>query len=245
MLPLRDANPTRRTPVLTLGLVAVNVAVYAYQFSRPDNGNPSDSQQAIACKFGVVPEALLHSGRAVDSCVDLNDHMSPILSLLSSQFLHASWLHLGGNMLFLWIFGNNIEDRLGRVRFLPFYLIGGVAAGLTQSAITPHSTAPLIGASGAIAAVLGGYLILYPKARIWTLIGWIPLRLPAFLVIGAWIVLQVFYLAGQSAGGDNVAYMAHVGGFVAGMALIKLFSIGRAEPPPPPMFPNQAVTNLA
>jgi membrane associated rhomboid family serine protease len=235
VLPIRDSNPTRRTPVLTLGLIAVNTAVFLYQLSRPDNGsNLVDSQQAVICKFGVVPEALLHNANVGDACVRLNEDQSPLLSLLTSQFLHASWMHLAGNMLFLWIFGNNIEDRLGRIRFLPFYLVGGVLAGLAQSAITPHSAEPLIGASGAIAAVLGGYLLLWPKAKILTLFGWIPIPLPAFVVIGGWIVLQVVYLGGQSSAGDSVAYWAHIGGFVAGLALIKVFLVGREEPPPPP-----------
>lgn len=235
MLPIRDSNPTRCKPVLTLGLIAMNIAVFLYQLSRPEDGsNLVDSQQAVICKFGVVPEALLYNDNVRNACVQLNEQLSPMLSLFTSQFLHGSWMHLGGNMLFLWVFGNNIEDRLGRIRFLPFYLTGGALAALAQSAVTPHEVAPLVGASGAIAAVLGAYLLLWPKARILTLFGWIPLPLPAFVVIGGWIVLQFVYLGGQSSSGDSVAYWAHIGGFVAGLALIKVFLVGRQEPPPPP-----------
>lgn len=235
MLPLKDDNPTRRFPILTLGLIVVNALVFLYQRTRPDDGsNLVDSAQAIVCRFGVVPDALLNSAQsaATNACVFVNNAESPILSLFTSQFLHGSWLHLGGNMLFLWVFGNNIEDRLGRLRFLPFYLICGALAGLTQAAFDVGSTVPLIGASGAIAGVLGAYILLYPKARVWTLILWIPLKVPAWFVLGLWMAFQFAYAAQASAVGGEVAYLAHLGGFFAGLLLIRPALLGRPNAPP-------------
>jgi membrane associated rhomboid family serine protease len=161
-------------------------------------------------------------------------HKSPALSVLYAMFLHAGWLHLLGNMLFLWIFGNNIEDRFGRLRFLIFYLFCGYIAAYGFAFANPDSTTPLLGASGAIAGVLGAYLVLYPRARIWGLVPFlffIPLRLPAWLVLGGWFVLQWLYASGHTGSGvGDVAYLAHVVGFIAG-ALIGLFvRAGTADP---------------
>ena len=232
MLPLRDENPTRRFPVLTVGLIALNVAAFLYQLSRPNDGNDSDSQDAIVCKWGAIPGVIFHNAGSIRptgdvTCEFLNNQEPAFTSLLTSQFLHGGWAHLLGNMLFLWIFGNNVEDRLGRIRFLPFYLVGGVGAALAQGFTDTNSLSPLIGASGAISAVLGAYLILFPTAKVLILLGWIPLRVPAWAVIGGFIALQFLYLAGQSADGDSVAYWAHVGGFVAGALFIKVFLFGR------------------
>jgi membrane associated rhomboid family serine protease len=150
-------------------------------------------------------------------------HKVPVLSVLYSMFLHGGWLHLLGNMLFLWVFGNNVEDRLGRIRYLLFYLVCGYAAAYAFALVNPDSTQPLIGASGAIAGVLGAYLVLYPRARVWSLVPFllfIPLRLPAWLVLGLWFLLQWAYSAGfaVSQAGD-VAYLAHVAGFLLGALL--------------------------
>jgi membrane associated rhomboid family serine protease len=239
MLPLRDENPTRRFPVLTVGLIALNVAAFLYQLSRPNDGNENDSQDAVVCKWGAIPGVIFHNAGSVRppgdaTCEFLNNQEPAFSSLVTSQFLHGGWAHLLGNMLFLWVFGNNVEDRLGRLRFLPFYLFGGVAAALAQGLTDTNSLSPLIGASGAISAVLGAYLILYPRAKVLTLLGWIPLRIPAWAVIGGFIALQFFYLAGQTSNGDSVAYWAHVGGFVAGALFIKVFLFGRREHAPHP-----------
>jgi membrane associated rhomboid family serine protease len=239
VLPLKDDIPTRRFPVLTVGLIALNTAVWIFQLSKPDDGAVDGSSQAFVCEWGAIPGHVFGSvvpepigaSTAVE-CVDLNTN--PVLSLFTSQFLHGSWLHLLGNMLFLWVFGNNVEDRLGRVRFLPFYLVCGAVAALTQSVIDRSSDVPLIGASGAIAGVLGAYLLLYPRAQVWTLIVVVPVRIPAWMVLALWFAFQFVYAAGQAEGGDGVAYFAHVGGFVAGMLLIRPFCVGRRAPPPPP-----------
>jgi membrane associated rhomboid family serine protease len=166
------------------------------------------------------------------TCEFLNNQEPIFSGLFTSQFLHAGWAHLLGNMLFLWVFGNNIEDRLGRIRFLPFYLLGGAAAAIVQGVTDTNSLTPLVGASGAISAVLGAYLVLYPRAKVLTLLGWIPLRIPAWVVIGGFIVLQFVYLGGQGASGDGVAYWAHVGGFFAGALLIIPFLVGRVDRTP-------------
>jgi membrane associated rhomboid family serine protease len=163
VIPLRDANPTRRTPVVTIGLVAACLIAFAWELGLQVNGG-DDALDAFITAWGVVP-ADLTAAWASGGFLSIET-----LTLITSQFLHGGWLHLAGNLLFLWIFANNIEDDLGRLVFLLFYLGGGAAAGLTQVAIEPASPVPMIGASGAIAAVLGGYLVLYPRARITTLV---------------------------------------------------------------------------
>jgi membrane associated rhomboid family serine protease len=235
MIPIRDVNPTRRTPVLTIGLIVVCTLVFLFQSAKPDDGT-LESEQAFVCEYGLVADNLFADGdRPADTCQELNAERSSYLTLFTSQFLHGDWLHLIFNMLFLWVFGNNIEDRLGRIRFLPFFLLCGALAGIAQSAIDPDSPVPLIGASGAISGVLGAYLVLYPRVGVWTVVlplFFLPFRLPAWVWLAIYLVLQVIYL-GDSAGGGDVAYLAHIGGFAAGAALIKPFLIGRAEPPPP------------
>ena len=151
--------------------------------------------------------------------------------------MHGSWLHLAGNMLFLWIFGNNVEDRLGRRRFVPFYLLCGLAAAIGQIAVEPGSTAMLIGAAGAISGVLGAYLLMFPRARVLALVGIIPLRLPAWVVLGAYIAFQFLFVSQASGtdGGGGVAYWAHIVGFVAGLLLAAPFQAGRRRPPSPPV----------
>ena len=156
---------------------------------------------------------------------------------MTSQFLHGDVLHLVFNMLFLWVFGNNIEDRMGRLRFLPFFLICGIAAALAQALADPDSAIPLIGASGAISGVLGAYLVLYPRVGIWTVVVpfvFLPFRLPAWIWLAVYFGLQFVYLGGSAtSGGGGVAYMAHIGGFVAGALLVKPFLWGGPSPRPP------------
>ena len=225
MIPLRDANPTRRTPVITLAIIAACAAVYGYQLLLMVNGG-EPALSAFITRWGVVPAELVETFRsgAVAS--------AETVTLVTSQFLHGSLVHIAGNMLFLWIFGNNIEDRFGRLRFLAFYLVGGIVAGLTQVAIDPTSTIPTIGASGAIAAVLGAYLVLFPRARVTTAIFLIffyqLIDIPAVFVLGFWFVLQLIdgltsLGAVQSSGG--VAFFAHIGGFVVGAVAARLMML--------------------
>jgi membrane associated rhomboid family serine protease len=229
VIPLRDANPTHRTPVVTLGLIVACFVAFAYELGLLATSEAS--LNAFVLEWGVVPADL----GAAWASGDLVSQET--LTLLTSQFLHGGWLHLLGNMLYLWIFGNNIEDRLGRLRFLVFYLGGGVAAGLAQSLIDPSSTVPMVGASGAIAATLGAYLVLYPRARITTLVflGFFYqlINVPAIVVLGFWFVLQLLdglASLGVGSAGGGVAFFAHIGGFVAGAVAVRLFALGRPGP---------------
>ena len=228
MIPLRDANPTRRAPIITLLLIAACFVVFAYELGVLANSG-DEGLNRFFLDYGVVP-------RQVSAAVDHRDLASPaILAIFTSMFLHGGWVHILGNMLYLWIFGNNVEDRLGRIGFLLFYVVGGVAAALTQIAIDPQSTAPLVGASGAIAAALGAYLVLYPGARILSLVflGFFYqlIEVPALVVLGFWFILQLIDGLG-SLGGSNaqggVAFFAHIGGFALGV-LVGLLIRGRGS----------------
>jgi membrane associated rhomboid family serine protease len=236
VIPLRDANPTRRTPVVTLALIATCFVVFAYQLGRLGSGG-IEALDGFVTEWGIVPVELTAawaSGTAFPA---------EALTLITSQFLHGGWLHLLGNMLFLWIFGNNIEDRLGRIRFLGFYLVGGIVAGLTQVAIDPDSAIPTIGASGAIAATLGAYLVLFPRARITSLVflGFFYqlIDVPAVIVLVFWFLLQLIdgiASLGVTDSTGGVAFFAHIGGFVFG-ALVGLVirAVGRRAGPVAPM----------
>jgi membrane associated rhomboid family serine protease len=220
VIPLRDANPTLRTPIVTLAIIAACVIVFVIQL-----GQLGDAGQAGLARFitawGVVPAELLAAVRAGEFI------SREAATLITSQFLHGSLIHIGGNMLFLWIFGNNIEDRFGRLRFLVFYLVGGIVAALTQVAIDPASTVPMIGASGAIAATLGAYLVLFPRARVTTAIFLVffyqLIDVPAIFVLAIWFILQLIDGLGSlgvaSASSGGVAFFAHIGGFVFGLAV--------------------------
>lgn len=214
MIPLRDANPSRRTPVVTITLIGINVLVYLYQWTLAGN----EQLLPFFDTWAIIPAQLT------------TNFLPESFTLLSAMFLHGSWLHLGGNMLYLWIFGDNIEDRLGPARYVIFYLLGGLAATAAQVLIDPDSPIPNVGASGAIAGVLGGYLVLYPRARVTTLVFRFITQVPAYIVLGFWFVLQLFEgvgsLAAVSTQSGGVAFFAHVGGFVAGALLIKPFLIG-------------------
>jgi len=219
-IPLRDDNPTSRFPLVTVALIAVNTAVFLFQAATPHG------LELAALRFGAVPYAITHSaGPAAPAGVP------PLLTLLTSMFLHGSLFHLLGNMLYLWIFGNNIEDRLGPVRFALFYAACGVAAALTHVAFEPGSRIPMIGASGAIAGVLGAYAVLFPRARVKTVVFLIfyidVVAVPAGLVLGLWFVLQILNVGM----GGGVAWFAHIGGFLAGILLIWLALGGRAVRP--------------
>jgi membrane associated rhomboid family serine protease len=234
MIPLRDANPVRRTPIVTLAIIAACVVVFVYQLGQMAQGGEAALERFVT-QWGVVPAELVAALRA--GAVPSQE----VATLITSQFLHGGIVHIGGNMLFLWIFGNNVEDAFGRLRFLAFYLIGGVIAALAQVAIDPESTVPTIGASGAIAAVLGAYLILFPGARVTTAIFLVffyqLIEVPAVVVLIFWFVIQLFSGLGSlgvsdAAGGGGVAFFAHIGGFVFGAAvgLIVRLSGGARRP---------------
>jgi membrane associated rhomboid family serine protease len=203
MIPLRDVIPSRSTPYITVTLIALNAALWLYELTIPNDVLPVFLQL-----YGVVPA----------------DFSTP--TLVSSMFLHGSWSHFIGNMWYLWIFGDNVEDRVGHGRFIAFYLLCGVVAALGHVAMDPASTLPTIGASGAIAGVMGGYFVLYPQSRVLTLIPLVfyveIIELPAVLLLGFWFVMQLFnagviaVTSNSSSGG--IAFVAHVAGFVAGLA---------------------------
>ena len=217
MFPIRDHNPSLRTPFVTYGLIALNMLIffsYFGQLSDPLLGG------TIFVSYGAIP-AEISAGQ-------------DLFTLVTAMFLHGGLMHLGGNMLFLYVFGDNLEDILGHLPFLGFYLVGGLAASFAHVFADPASPIPMVGASGAIAAVLGGYLLLYPKARVDVLfiivifIRIIPI--PAYIVLGVWFGLQILNGATTSPGGGGVAYWAHAGGFVAGLALMVPFWLAKGGP---------------
>ena len=228
MLPLKDNIPSRRFPVLTVSIIAICVAVY-FLFEQSFWSLSSIGEERVT-ELGATPCDLTSLGEGRGNCPAGDEPWW--LTVLTSMFLHGSLLHLAGNMLFLWIFGNNIEDSMGRGRFVAFYLLGGVAALAGQVAIDPDATAPTVGASGAIAAVLGGYAVLYPRARvvsvIFIIIFFTIVELPALLVLGLWILMQILFGLGdlgEPVGGESgVAYFAHIGGFLFGALTIKLWA---------------------
>jgi membrane associated rhomboid family serine protease len=260
VLPVHDVNPVRRTPWVTYGLVAANVIVLlltpASDTSVTGTSTQAQlcSQQAFYDRYAAIPRELTtdhqlpqvatgQPGPSPNTCVAGRPayHKAPPLSVLFSMFLHAGWLHLLGNMLFLVIFGNNIEDRFRKVPYLLFYLFCGYVAAYGFAFANRSSVEPLIGASGAIAGVLGAYLVIYPRARVWSLVPFlffIPVRIPAWLVLGSWFVLQWAYSAGYAASGaGSVAYLAHVFGFAAG-AIIGLLVRAASPPPEYPVHPR-------
>jgi membrane associated rhomboid family serine protease len=226
MFPLHDDNPTEIFPVITMLIIAACVGAWWYLQGA---GFAEGTLVGSICELGAIPAEV--TGRITEGAANAGPCRLGGLTweaLLTSMFLHASWMHLIGNMWFLWIFGNNIEDSMGHLRFLAFYLICGLAAAGAHIALDPASTIPMVGASGAISAIMGAYLVLYPKARVDTLfiivvfIRVIPL--PAWVMLGYWMLLQVSgVLVASGVGGGGVAYAAHAGGFVAGVVLIFLF----------------------
>ena len=229
MIPLKDDVPSRSKPLVTWILIALNVAVYVYQLSlglSVDTGGRA-AAEAFVFEFGATP------CRLTGTC-DRGDFPSPYVTIFTSMFLHGSPLHVAGNMLYLWIFGDNIEDALGHGRFLAFYLLSGMGAAVAQTVTSPTSVIPMIGASGAVSGVLGAYLLLFPYATILTLVifGFFvrTVHIPAVIVLGFWIVLQLingWLTVSASAMGrgeiGGVAWFAHIGGFLAGMVLLLLF----------------------
>ena len=216
MIPLHDDNPTQTAPVLTVTLIVICIAVYLWQWSL----GPVQAQAVYA--LGVRPASICDHARLPSEL----EWVAPVLTPVTSMFLHGGFMHLAGNMLYLWIFGNYIEDAMGRGRFLVFYLLCGIAAVLAQALPDTHSSVPMIGASGAISGVLGAYLLLYPRARVLVVVplGFFlhTMRLSAGIVLVIWFAMQIFSsLAAGS--GPGVAWFAHIGGFVAGLVLVPLF----------------------
>jgi membrane associated rhomboid family serine protease len=230
VFPYRDENQTVRTPVVTFLLIALNGL--AWLLVQGAGMDPAIS--ASVCNLGLIPGELLGTAQPGQG-FDMGNGMACLVDagsapehIFTSMFLHGGWLHLLGNMWFLWLFGNNVEDSMGHFRYLVFYLASGVAAAMAQVLSAPDSIVPMVGASGAISGVMGGYIVLYPRVRVFTLVplGFIitSMALPAWVMLGYWMALQIFGGLAARAGEGGVAFWAHAGGFVAGVVLIKLFA---------------------
>ena len=226
MIPLRDYNPSRTVPFVTRAIIVVNVLVFFYELTL------GDATTDFLNDWGVVP------GRLFVSLSGDTSLPRELATVLTSMFLHGGWLHLIGNMWYLWIFGDNVEDRLGRIRYLFFYLAAGVTAGVIHSVANSSSRVPTVGASGAIAAVLGAYAVEFPRARVITLIPFFPfvqvVALPAMIVLGLWFVFQFFSGAlslawAGAGGGGGIAWWAHIGGFLFGAILMKALARRRSR----------------
>ena len=228
VIPLRDDNPSSIKPVVTIAFVVACVFVFLWQFSL----GPVRGQQAIFA-LGVIP-SVLFGQRELPPDLAI---VPPFVTMLTSMFMHGGWMHLIGNMLYLWIFGDNVEDSMGHARFVVFYILCGLAAVFAQALPEPSSTIPMVGASGAISGVLGAYLLLYPHARVLVLIpfGFIlhTVRIPAGIVLLLWFGLQLFSQLATPAGQGGVAFRAHIGGFIAGMLLVPFFKQKRFALRPP------------
>ncbi len=213
MIPLRDDNPVRGIPDVTILTILACMAVYLWQVSLP----PQSKQTAITL-LGFMPGVLFGYAR-----IEGNPWVSPAGSIFTAMFLHGGFFHLAGNMLYLWIFGDNVEDRIGRGRFIAFYLICGAIAAFAQALLDVRSTVPMIGASGAVSGILGAYLVLYPRANVLVAMPFLVARVPALLMLGLWFVGQLVYSARLEPGAGGVAFTAHVGGFIGGAVLIRWF----------------------
>ena len=235
MIPLKDDVPSRSVPFVTIALIAVNLLAFVYQFSLgiDRRGAGAGMAEALVMEFGLVP------CRLTGLC-PTPEFPNPVATVFTSMFLHGGLLHIGGNMLYLWIFGDNVEDRLGHFRFLLFYVVCGVAAALAQTVIDPTSRIPMVGASGAVSGLLGAYLLLFPYATILTLLVFFPffkfVHVPVLIVLGFWIVLQVLNgfitVSAQALGRGEmggIAWFAHIGGFMAGMVLLFLLQPRRSR----------------
>jgi membrane associated rhomboid family serine protease len=215
LLPLKDDNPITSFPFVTIGIILANAAIFYHQLTID-----LAAGQRFVFQWGAIPYQITHG-----EVIHVMPRIPLPLTLFSSMFLHGGFLHLFGNMLYLWIFGNNIEDALGHFRFLLFYLVCGLLAGTAQILSDPDSVIPMIGASGAIGGILGAYLLLFPSARILTLIFLFVfikmVRIPALIVLGVWFLIQLLGAGGGTIA--HVAFFAHIGGFLSGMVLVKLF----------------------
>ncbi|MDW7650045.1 MAG: rhomboid family intramembrane serine protease [Bacillota bacterium] len=215
MIPLKDSPKTRKFPFVNVALIVLNLIVFIRQLGLGDQ-----ALQSFVFTYGLTPQALVEAGSA-------GNVMAVATPLLTYQFMHGGWLHFGSNMLYLWVFGDNVEDRVGHVKYLVFYLLMGILAGLVQVGFSPGSQVPIIGASGAVAGILGAYLVSCPRARVLALIPIFvilyPAELPAVIFLGFWFVLQLFSGIASIGVPVSIAWWAHIGGFVAGMLIIHLF----------------------
>jgi membrane associated rhomboid family serine protease len=255
MIPLKDNIPADRFPFVTVGLIIANFIVYILAIRHGGSFiNGPDLQEVV--KYGAIPKVLTHcltknevttvvNGRYSIACTT-SGGTPTWQTIFTAMFMHANILHIAGNMLFLWIFGNNVEDSMGPIKYIAFYILGGIAAFALQVAVSPNSTAPTLGASGAIAAVLGGYILIYPRARVLSLVIIIffftVIEVPAWVFLGIWFAQQAVFGAvgftnptGASSGG--VAYFAHVGGFLFGLLVIRLLATRRKRPVPESKYP--------
>jgi membrane associated rhomboid family serine protease len=231
-IPLYDDNPIRETPIVTYALIGMCVGAFLWQLGQ--------DAHLVALQYGMIPAVLL-------GYRDLPPSLAVLpawATIFTSMFLHGGWFHLGGNMLFLWVFGNNIEDLLGRGRYLLLYLSSGVAAVLVQALMSPHSLVPMIGASGAIAGVLGAYLMTYPRANVhcfvWIILFFSIVAVPAWILLGLWFAMQLFSAVTTGPGAPGVAFWAHAGGFVVGILLFLLMRPRRVTLLQPQRTPNWA-----
>ena len=251
MFPLKDDIPTRRTPVITIALIVANVVIFLLSIRNGGSIWAGPTPETVV-DYGVIPYEVTHPG---DQCElvsqagqvlcegqagvtgQVDPQPSTLLTVFSSMFMHGGLLHIGGNMLFLWVFGNNVEDAMGRVKFTVFYLLGGIAAMALQIAVNPNAAVPSVGASGAVAAVLGGYLLLYPRARVLTLVFLFVfftfIQIPAMFFLVIWFGQQLLFgyldYVDPTGGGGGVAYFAHIGGFLFGLLTVRLLAT-RANP---------------
>jgi membrane associated rhomboid family serine protease len=261
VIPIKDNIPTERFPFVTLGLIIANLVVYVLAV-RHGGSFISGPDAREVFKYGAIPHVLTHPGLHCAEVLRIGSQTPRVLcnsgllqanhipaenplpwweTAFTAMFMHASIIHILGNMIFLWIFGNNVEDDMGHVKFLAFYILGGLAALALQVAVAPNSDAPTLGASGAIAAVLGGYIVLYPRARVLTLVIIIffftVIELPALVMLGIWFAEQAVFgaanLTTPTGSGGGVAYFAHIGGFAFGLLTIKLLARRRKQIPPP------------
>ncbi len=228
MFPYRDENETIRTPIVTFALIGLNAAAWFFL----QGAGQTQALAASVCNLGLIPGELTLSARpgvafpmGPGMACAIDPGRAP-LHLFTSMFLHGGWAHLLGNMWFLWIFGNNVEDSMGRLRFVAFYLLSGLGAAFAQVALDPSSIIPMVGASGAISGVMGAYVVLYPKVRVFTFVPlgffFTTIALPAWVMLGYWMLLQLLGTLGGMRGG--VAFGAHIGGFLVGALLVKLFA---------------------
>jgi membrane associated rhomboid family serine protease len=221
LIPYKDDNPTHTFPFVTISIITLNISILLYQFASPS------SLENSVYSYGAIPQYIMNFERV--------QPIHPALTIFSAMFMHGGPFHLAGNMLYLWIFGNNIEDTLGHVRFIIFYLFCGVISTYTHTITEPHSLIPMVGASGAISGILGAYLLLFPKAGVYTVIffGFLVqiVKIPALIVIGFWAIIQLIngLISTGLVGEGGVAWFAHIGGFLTGLLTIRLWQRRRSR----------------
>jgi len=221
VIPYKDDNPTTTFPFVTIGIIVLNIVVFLYQITSPSG------TERLVFAYGAIPHYIIS--------FDKVQPIHPVLTVFTAMFMHGGIFHLAGNMLYLWIFGNNIEDKLGHVRFIVFYIFCGITAAYAHAITDPQSLIPMVGASGAISGVLGAYMLLFPRALVHTLVflGFFVtvVKIPALIVIGFWVIIQ--FINGLISTGlireGGVAWFAHIGGFIAGLFTIKLWVPGRSK----------------